>query len=73
MTTPAASAARSLSAVARSRVRRGGQRHGPHHEGTGGSAAESVGGAGDEDTGHGMILPLVVVCRATDQPAPTHC
>jgi hypothetical protein len=31
-------------------------------EGTGGGAAESVGGAGDEDTGHGMILPLVV-CR----------
>ena len=29
------------------------------HEGTGGGAAESVGGAGDEDTGHGMILPLV--------------
>jgi len=31
-------------------------------EGTGGGAAESVGGAGDEDTGHGMILPPVVVC-----------
>ena len=29
------------------------------HEGTGGGAAESVGGAGDEDTGHGIILPSV--------------
>jgi hypothetical protein len=29
-------------------------------EGTGGGAAESVGGAGDEDTGHGIILPPVV-------------
>jgi hypothetical protein len=28
-------------------------------EGTGGGAAESVGGAGDEDTGHGIILPSV--------------
>jgi hypothetical protein len=32
------------------------------HEGTGGGAAESVGGAGDEDAGHEMILPPVVVC-----------
>jgi hypothetical protein len=32
------------------------------HEGTGGGAAESVGGAGDEDAGHGIILPPVVVC-----------
>jgi hypothetical protein len=31
-------------------------------EGTGGGAAESVGGAGDEDAGHEMILPPVVVC-----------
>ena len=30
------------------------------HEGTGGGAAESVGGAGDEDAGHGIILPPVV-------------
>jgi hypothetical protein len=30
------------------------------HEGTGGGAGESVGGAGDEDTGHEMILPPVV-------------
>ncbi len=30
-------------------------------EDTGGGAAESVGGAGDEDTGHGIILPSVVV------------
>jgi hypothetical protein len=30
------------------------------HEGTGGGAAESVGGAGDEDTGHGITLPPVV-------------
>jgi len=30
------------------------------YEGTGGGAAESVGGAGDEDAGHGMILPPVV-------------
>jgi hypothetical protein len=29
-------------------------------EGAGGGAAESVGGAGDEDTGHGMILSPVV-------------
>jgi hypothetical protein len=29
------------------------------HEDTSGGAAESVGGAGDEDTGHGMILPSV--------------
>ena len=34
-------------------------------EGTGGGAAESVGGAGDEDTGHGIILPSVV-CQAPD-------
>jgi hypothetical protein len=26
-------------------------------KGTGGGAAESVGGAGDEDAGHGIILP----------------
>jgi hypothetical protein len=30
------------------------------HQGTGGGAAEPVGGAGDEDTGHGMILPPLV-------------
>jgi hypothetical protein len=29
-------------------------------EGTGGGAAEPVGGAGDEDTRHGIILPPVV-------------
>ena len=28
--------------------------HGITDEGIGGGAAESVGGAGDEDTGHGM-------------------
>ena len=34
-------------------------------EGTGGGAAESVGGAGDEDAGHEMILPPVVCwCRS---------
>src|SRR6185369_6486504 len=32
-------------------------------EDTGGGTAESVGGAGDEDTGHGMILPPVVCWR----------
>jgi hypothetical protein len=30
-------------------------------EDTGGGAAEPVGGAGDEDTGHGIILPPVVL------------
>jgi hypothetical protein len=30
------------------------------HENTGGGTAESVGGAGDEDTGHGIIVPPVV-------------
>ena len=30
------------------------------HEDTGGGATEPVGGAGDEDTGHGIILPPVV-------------
>jgi hypothetical protein len=31
------------------------------HEGTGGGAAESVSGTGDEDAGHGIILPPVVL------------
>ena len=30
------------------------------HEDSGGGAAEAVGGAGDEDTGHGIIVPPVV-------------
>jgi hypothetical protein len=33
------------------------------NEDSGGGAAESVGGAGDEDTGHGTILPSVVCDR----------
>jgi hypothetical protein len=40
------------------------------HQDTGGGAAESVSGAGDEDTRHGIILPLLV-CRyrsAVDGP-----
>jgi hypothetical protein len=35
------------------------------HEGTGGGAAESVGGAGDEDAGHEMILPPVVLASVS--------
>jgi len=31
------------------------------YQGSGGGAAEPVGGAGDEDTGHGIILPLSVL------------
>src|SRR6266702_1137735 len=46
-------------------------------EGTGGGAAESVGGAGDEDTGHGIILPPVVcwhrsAARGTWHPDPDY-
>src|SRR5258708_36376131 len=37
-------------------------------EDTGGGAAESVGGAGDEDTGHGRILPPK--CARTDRRGP---
>jgi hypothetical protein len=40
------------------------------HEDTGGGAAESVGGAGDEDTGHGRILPSVV-CDRLDASSAT--
>ncbi len=38
------------------------------HEDTGGATAESVGGAGDEDTGHGRILPPK--CARTDRRGP---
>jgi hypothetical protein len=46
-------------------------------EGTGGGAAESVGGAGDEDTGHGIILPPVAcwhrsAARGTWHPDPDY-
>jgi len=34
------------------------------HQKTGGGAAEAVGRAGDEDTGHGIILPSAVAVRA---------
>jgi hypothetical protein len=36
-------------------------------EDTGGGAAESVGGAGDEDAGHGMILPPVMCWYRSDK------
>jgi hypothetical protein len=39
-------------------------------EDTGGATAESVGGAGDEDTGHGIILPSVV-CDRLDASSAT--
>src|SRR5689334_6162851 len=58
MTTPAASAARSLSAAARSRLRACRITSWPSlMRAPASAAAESVGGAGDEDTGHGIILP----------------
>jgi hypothetical protein len=40
------------------------------NEDSGGGAAESVGGAGDEDTGHGIILPSVV-CDRLDASSAT--
>jgi hypothetical protein len=39
-------------------------------EDTGGGAAESVGGASDEDTGHGTTLPSVV-CDRLDASSAT--
>jgi hypothetical protein len=40
------------------------------HQGPGGGAAEPVGGAGDEDTGHGTILPPVLCWHRTAAQAP---
>ena len=40
------------------------------HEDPGGEAAESVGGAGNEDAGHGIILPPMVCWRRSDAQAP---
>jgi hypothetical protein len=40
------------------------------HEGTGGGATETVGGAGDEDAGHGMILPLATRSMFAGLTAP---
>jgi len=41
-------------------------------EGTGGGPAESVGGAGDEDSGHGIILPPVVYWHQSAAPGTWH-